>query len=310
MRHNKKGFFIFLLFILILVFPKTAFSGAANGLMLWFETLLPTLFPFLLITNLLILTGNLGLISSVAGGFLSWMFQVSYNGSFAVVTGFLCGYPVGAKTAADLVSSGYISKAEGQYLLSVCNNTSPMFIMNILIWQILGDKTLFFPTLIILFSSPVIVSFFTRKIYLNGKKHFTDLRPIRSSAADWSIKEVDACIMDSFETLIKIGGYIMLFSILLCLIQDTPFIPSFLLWFSPVLEITNGLVLLKAFRMPFYAYYPAVLALTSFGGFCAAAQTQCMVLKAGFSIRRYLVEKLAVAGTASLLGLLYSLLTV
>ncbi len=64
-------------------------------------------------------------------------------------------------------------------------------------------------------------------------------------------------------------------------------------------------MLLREMQLPLHILYPAVLGLTSFGGFCAAAQTQCMVQKAGFPLLPYLMQKLAAALTASLLGILY-----
>ena len=83
--------------------------------------------------------------------------------------------------------------------------------------------------------------------------------------------------------------------------MDIPGISALL----PLLEVTSGLNLLREMRLPLRLLYPAVLGLTSFGGFCAAAQTQCMVQKAGFPILPYLTQKLAAAVTASLLGSLY-----
>ena len=300
MNRNLKGIGIVLLFVIMLVSPKAVFTGASEGLLLWFQIILPTLFPFLLITNLLLATGNMHLISSAFGTVLTRIFHVSSNGSFAVVTGFLCGYPMGAKTAADLTVSGYISKKEGQYLLSFCNNSSPVFILNFVVWKTLGKDTLLVPTLIILMLSPVIVSFFTRKKY-----HFQNQKEVHCTKSSWSFQEIDDCIMDSFETLVKVGGYIILFSVLLSLSESLPvYIPA-LSALLPLLEVTNGLVLLREMQLPLKFLYPAILGLTSFGGFCAAAQTQCMVQKAGFPILPYIAQKLAAALTASLLGCLY-----
>lgn len=300
MNRNIKGIGIVLLFAIMLVSPKAVFTGASEGLLLWFQIILPTLFPFLLVTNLLLATGNMHLISSAFGTVLTRIFHVSSNGSFAVVTGFLCGYPMGAKTAADLSVSGYISKEEGQYLLSFCNNSSPVFILNFVVWKTLGNDALLIPTLVILMISPMIVSLFTRKKY-----RFENQKEVHCIKASWSFQEIDGCIMDSFETLVKVGGYIILFSVLLSLFESLPvYIPA-LPALLPLLEVTNGLVLLREMQLPLQFLYPAILGLASFGGFCAAAQTQCMVQKAGFPILPYIAQKLAAALTASLLGCLY-----
>ena len=110
--------------------------------------------------------------------------------------------------------------------------------------------------------------------------------------------------MDSFETLIKVGGYIILFSVILSLLQsiDTP---AWFVCLLSFLEITNGLEILKSLHLAKAICYPLMLGLTAFGGLCAIAQTQCMVQKAGFGILPYITQKLAAALTASLLGVLY-----
>ena len=305
MGRNLKGFGIVLLFLIMLVSPKAVFAGASEGLLLWFQIILPTLFPFLLVTNLLLVTGNMHLINAAFGTFLTHVFGVSPNGSFAVVTGFLCGYPMGAKTAADLTEAGYISPEEGRYLLSFCNNSSPVFILNYVVWKTLEQVALLLPTLVILMLSPVLVSFFTRNRFLHKQGTFCNLKQNGSAKNAWSFQDIDNCIMDSFETLVKVGGYIILFSVLLTLFESLPVDIPGISALLPLLEVTSGLNLLREMRLPLRLLYPAVLGLTSFGGFCAAAQTQCMVQKAGFPILPYLTQKLAAAVTASLLGFLY-----
>ena len=71
--------------------------------------------------------------------------------------------------------------------------------------------------------------------------------------------------------------------------------------------MTNGILLLKERIHNLFLCYPAVLALTSFGGLCAAAQTQCMLDGTGLPFLPYIIEKLAAALAASLLAILYLL---
>ena len=130
--------------------PRKVFSGAEDGLLLWFNTVFPTLFPFMLISGLMMAGGGLDVISAIFGKALGRIFAVSGSGAFAVLTGFLCGYPMGAKAAADLMRSGRITKSEGQYLLSFCNNTSPAFIINFVVWKTISQEVLLSTSLIIL----------------------------------------------------------------------------------------------------------------------------------------------------------------
>ena len=134
MRQYLSGMPVLVLFLAMLFSPKAVFDGAENGLLLWFQIVFPTLFPFMLVSGLMLSGGGLAVISRISGRLFSALFATSPNGSFAVIAGFLCGYPMGAKISADLVRSGKISYDEGAYLLSFCNNTSPIFIMNFIVW--------------------------------------------------------------------------------------------------------------------------------------------------------------------------------
>ena len=137
-EKNLAGIGVLICFAFMLLFPKDVFNGASKGLLLWFHTVFPTLFPFLIITNLLMSTNCIRLIARLFGPLLNKIFRVSPNGSFAIIAGFLCGYPMGAKISADLTHTKQISPQEGAYLLSFCNNTSPVFIFNFVVWKTLG----------------------------------------------------------------------------------------------------------------------------------------------------------------------------
>ena len=91
------------LFLAMLVSPDIVFTGAADGLLLWFNTIFPTLFPFMFITAILLKSGGLNIIANVLGKPLGKIFSVSAAGAFSVIAGFLCGYPMGAKVTADLI---------------------------------------------------------------------------------------------------------------------------------------------------------------------------------------------------------------
>ncbi len=297
MKQTLSAFLIIFFFLIILLFPSATLCGASKGLLLWFHTLLPTLLPFLILTNLLIYTNAISYLSRFTGQFFQKVFGVSSNGSFAVLTGFLCGYPVGAKVTADLVKTKRITLNEGKYLLSFCNNTSPAFITSFIVIQNLQEEDLLLQTLFILYLSPIICSFIFRRIYhLNP---FEDLH-LTENLFHFSFSYVDDCIMNAFETITKVGGYIILFSVLISLGELTPFSACL-----PILEITNGVPLILQNVSNFSAAYILILALTSFGGICAAFQTNSMLQETELSIGPYIIEKLITTMVTSLLALLF-----
>lgn len=305
MKQSFAGIGIVILFAFMLISPRAVFDGASEGLLLWFQIVIPTLFPFILITNVLLYTNSIHYISKACGKALCHIFKVSESGSFAIVTGFLCGYPMGAKVTADLIKSQYITENEGRYLLSFCNNTSPIFILNFIVLKTLKKEEFLLPSLGILLITPILLSFIFRRFYLHGQKQFPSLGKKAINTSGWDFRLGDTCIMDSFEAITKIGGYIILFSVLLTLVQSIPWeIPGFYL-ILPFLEVTNGIVLFGESSLPFHIQYPAILMLTSFGGICAIAQTKCMIQKTSLSIGPYVIEKLVTAVATSLIAILY-----
>ena len=306
MKHFPAGIFVTALFAAMLIFPQAVFSGAEEGLLLWFQIIFPTLFPFLVVTSLLLSSGGLNLITRLFGGLFRRIFRVTQNGAFAVLAGFLCGYPMGAKVTADLLRAEKISDREARYLLSFCNNTSPVFIINFIVWKTFGDERLMLPTLLILIGSPVLMSFIFRRIYLKGRHPFPEpSAALKGKKTRFDFSVLDSCMMNSFEAIVKVGGYIILFSVLLSLLEELSGQNSILIAAAPALEVTNGILLLSSSVSDPGLRYAAVLGLTSFGGLCSAAQTQCMLEGTGLSVIPYIIQKLTTAAAASLLSFIY-----
>lgn len=306
MKHFPAGIFVTALFAAMLIFPQAVFSGAEEGLLLWFQIIFPTLFPFLVVTSLLLSSGGLNLITRLFGGLFRRIFRVTQNGAFAVLAGFLCGYPMGAKVTADLLRAEKISDREARYLLSFCNNTSPVFIINFIVWKTFGDERLMLPTLLILIGSPVLMSFIFRRIYLKGRHPFPEpSAALKEKKTRFDFSVLDSCMMNSFEAIVKVGGYIILFSVLLSLLEELSGQNSILIAAAPALEVTNGILLLSSSVSDPGLRYAAVLGLTSFGGLCSAAQTKCMLERTGLSVIPYIIQKLTTAAAASLLSFIY-----
>ncbi|MFR3391350.1 MAG: nucleoside recognition domain-containing protein [[Clostridium] scindens] len=304
MKRYFTSLCVIALFVLMLLFPQPVFKGASSGLLLWFNVILPTLLPFMIVSNLLIGTRAIDAISKVFGPVMCRLFGVTRYGSFAIIAGFLCGYPMGGKVTADLVRKQYITWQEGQYLLSFTNNTSPMFIISYVVWQNLKDTSRTMPALLILILSPIPCGFLFRIYYRPGARiHSSEYPPLPKAAA---ASLMDSCIMNGFETITKVGGYIMLFSILIALLQKLPldhFLFSLLL--LPSLEMTNGIPLLCVSPLSADACFVLSLALTSFGGWCSVAQTRSMVQGARLPITPYIIEKLITTLVTSLLAYTY-----
>ena len=296
---------ILIFFLCMLSFPQTVFSGASYGLLLWFRHVLPTLLPYMVLINILIRTPALHWICHITSPFLCPLLGTSYYGTFAVLTGFLCGYPMGAKTASDLLDAQKISRSEASYLLSFCNNTSPAFILSYVVAQNMKERNLCIPFFLILTFTPLMLSFIFRLFYRlpESSCSFPQVTPGSFSNPSESISDsfLDRCILNAFESVTKVGGYMMMFSVLIQLLASVLPNTIFSLLLYSSLEISTGIRLL--FSSALYTTEKIILCafLTSFGGWCCIAQTYSMISSSQLPILPYITAKLVTALVTSLL---------
>ncbi|MDR3207315.1 MAG: sporulation protein [Oscillospiraceae bacterium] len=112
-----------------LVFPAQAAGGAREGIRLCMDVILPSLFPFFVLSTLLVEMGYAAYAGRRLEGVMRPVFRLNGACASAVALGFLGGYPVGAKTAIALYQKGLCSETEAERLLSFCNNSGPAFIL-------------------------------------------------------------------------------------------------------------------------------------------------------------------------------------
>lgn len=117
--------------ILSLLFsPLESTNAAKDGILLCMNIIIPSLFPFLVFSNVAIHCGLANQLGKYFEFFMKPIFNVNGASSIAFILGILSGYPVGAKTAIELYHNNYCSKTEAERLLAFCNNSGPAFIIS------------------------------------------------------------------------------------------------------------------------------------------------------------------------------------
>ena len=289
------------LFVLLFVlFPDISSKGAENGLLLWFNVIIPSLCPFMIISTMLIKLDVTSCISNMFYPMFHKVFKLSKNGCYPAITGMLSGYPLGAKTVADMYKTGAFSKSEAQYIISFCNNASPMFMLEYTGIKCLGLKQ---PAimLVIIYMSAFINAFFERNKMegaVNNKPGSGGLRkryPL--------IEALDESILSSAITLVKVGGYIILFSILTELLQNIVISSEIIkIAGAGILEITTGCKVHADTGLPLYIKCILASAFCAFGGLSSVAQTSSTLIGTGLSNRKYVFAKFRQSVIAALLA--------
>lgn len=292
----------------ILVYPTEALKAAREGLNLWLNVMIPTLLPFLICTGILVQTG---LISRLLAPFkMLWkiVFGISPAGAYAVLVGMLCGYPMGAKTASDLYENGQITKKEAEYLLTFVNQPSPVFVRTYLCQICLNDRVPFSKMMLILFASEWMTAQFFRFIIFRKKKYFGEETVTKKETPATSSSEafLDVSIMNGFETVTRLGGYILMFSILSACISHFWNMKNLIGYtLSGILELTTGLCRLQNANIHMQWKYLLTLFLTAFGGICITFQTRSLVTRK-LSMLPYITAKLLNGITTVLFALFFS----
>ena len=105
---------------------------AAEALALCGRSVVPALFPFLVLSSLLVSLGFGELVSPYLAGLMTPLFRLPGCASSALLLGLAGGYPIGAQTAARLYQEGSLPRGEAERLLAFCNNSNPVFLISVL----------------------------------------------------------------------------------------------------------------------------------------------------------------------------------
>lgn len=309
--------FAIVLILILFLFPASSLKGAENGVLLWFNVILPTLLPFIIASSLII---NLNLTSKIATifyPFLHALFHVSKNGCYPILIGLISGFPVGAKACGDLTRQQKITANEGQFLLTICNNASPMFIISFIAITTVKQANIRYSLLIIIIVSALLTGL-TYRILMNllhkDRLDFTvvetDYAATTTSLSNrpkrFTFEILDGAIMDGFDVVTKVGGYIILFSILSQVILDLSITDGFINYISiGLLEITNGINTIGAAGMGLGEKIVLIMTITAFGGMSSLAQTKSVIDNSGLSIKTYFIYKLINAAYVFVLTVLF-----
>ncbi len=123
----------------LVIKPQEAIAGAKDGLTLCFNVIVPSLFPFFVLSSLVVDLGLAAYLGRAMEGLMRPLFRVSGSCAAAVALGFIGGYPVGARTALQLYQQGLCSRTEAERLLAFCNNSGPAFILGVVGAGVFGD---------------------------------------------------------------------------------------------------------------------------------------------------------------------------
>lgn len=306
---------ILLLFIIgLMLFSNTNLMAAKKGLTLWANSIVPSLFPFFVATELLSKTNFVYFIGRFFNNIMYPFFNIPGEGSFALIMGLLSGYPVGAKIATNFRKNNICSKEECERLLSFTNNSGPLFIIGSVGISLFGNSTIGFLLLFTHLLASISVGFLFRFWKKNDSKNFISSssniknRTIKLSSLG---EIIGNSIKNSTNTILMIGGFVVLFSVILSILKTSnllniscyfmkPIFEFFRIpqsfysgFISGIIELTNGLNIICNIPEKNISINIIIASfLLGLGGISVLLQVWSCISKTDLSITPYILGKI------------------
>ena len=268
---------------------KTALEGAYAGIELCLKTVIPSLFPFFVLS--ILLTGALSGIDLPLLRPIGKLLKIPQGGESILISAFLGGYPAGAQSIQEAHSSGCLSRQDGERMLAFCNNAGPSFLFG-MAGRMFPEKWMAWA----LWGIHILSAILTAQMF-----------PARENTASSPKKgnvSISAALRSAIQIMAQVCGWVVLFRIVI------RFLSRWVLWLLPtpmqvavtgLLELSNGCWELSCIEN-ISVRFVLCSAMLAFGGVCVAMQTASAVRS--LSLRLYYRGKLLQTAFSIVLSLL------
>jgi sporulation integral membrane protein YlbJ len=318
-------------------YPKEAFDSAVMGLNLWWNVVFPALLPFFILSEILMGLGAVHFIGVLLEPLMRPLFNVPGVGAFALSMGLASGYPMDAVITCKFRKNKLCSAVEAERLLSFTNTADPLFMFGAVavgmfampeigaIIAIAHYLSSFLVGIIFRFYGrdrdqiPPIPSGRDKKnIIVRAFQALNAAR--REDNRDFSQLLGDA-VKSSMNTILLIGGFIMLFSVFLRIISVVGWTNYLSAFFASVLqligyhvslapalvsglfEIDLGAMVASQTDAPLIEKVAVTGAIIAWSGLSVHGQVASIVIESGIRMTPYMVGRFIHAILAGLISI-------
>ena len=304
----------------LMFWPQEAMEAAREGLKLCYNVILPSLFPFFVLSALVVDLGLAGYIGRALEGLMRPLFNVPGACASAFALGFVGGYPVGARTALSLYQKGLCTRTEAERLLAFCNNSGPAFILGVVGAGVFASSKVGLLLYLAHAAASVCVGLLFRFYKREGKRR--ERRASPTFEAERITVAFTGAIKNSFLSTLNICAFVVFFTVVIKLLFLSGLLPGLAgvlgallspLGFSTrwaerlltgLIELTSGVWTLTGDGST-----SGKLSMAAFLLGWAGLSVHCQVLSfiggSGLSVRTYIGGKLLHGGLSALfIGLL------
>lgn len=284
--------------LLILKNSQVAIDYMTRGMKLCVTTVIPSLFPFMVASELLVKSGAAGYASRLLRLPARKLFGINEEGISAFLLGILCGFPIGTRASVELYNMGKISKEELERLICFSNNPSSAFIISAVGASLFGSKAAGKALYLITILSAVSVGIFlniSKKLFGKSKEEKRKAVVSLSRSEKLGAFTFTEAISSSAMGMLNVSAFVIFFSAFIGTLgsfADALGISDFgrAVLFS-FFELTGGVSAVSALRPLHMALIMAAMAV-GWSGLSVHFQIMSICDGLKISFRRYFLSKL------------------
>ena len=304
MKTKLSQYSIFLLlsslFLLFFTDTRQSIKLTTSACSIWWNRMIPSLFPFMVISRCMIQTKTSFLLGKLFGIILKPIFRLSDQCIYIIVIGFLCGFPMGAIVINDSLEQNYITKDEANLLLTFCNNIGPAYVISFA--YILCPYYSITFIIFLMYAIPLCIGLFLRHTIYKNKILYSN-RPMSNNNTRLSLAaSLNLAITDSISAMLSLLGCMIIFTIIqLPLYNKNLTIPNTArVFLTGFLEISSGIQNIANYKNLYPYVYILLLPLC---GLCCLYQTSIISKNNSIKIHSYIIGKIVHSTICSIIFL-------
>lgn len=257
-------FMAFIMAIMMVSYPRASWEAGVRGLAIWWDVLFPSLFPFFVISELMLGFGIVHFLGKLLDPLMRPLFRIPGSGGFVAAMGFASGYPVSAKLATKLREQRLVSRVEGERLVSFTTSSDPIFLIGAVSIGFFGDPKLAGLLAAAHYGSALMVGLLMRFYGAKEGAHTTDttstskiaaqpaaVSPFSLSAALRAMHEarlqdgrslgelLRQAVASSLQLMTVVGGLVVFFSVILEVLTVSDVMNAFYAGVRALLPVTG-----------------------------------------------------------------------
>lgn len=286
-----KIFFAAISFIVLILFPQEIGDGVKSGLYLLGNSVIPALFPFMLLSTYISFSPCSRYLSLILERPAQWLFGINGTGLCAVVLGILGGYPIGAKTVAEFFEQRLLSQYDTKRLLSWCVNPSPAFVITAIGTFLLRNTSSGIIMYVSILLSSITIGIANKFMISHQKtsESKADIAPLNESNIFIS------SVTSGSKAMLSVCGWVLTFSAICAGIDCITYNKNLSLLIKSVSEVTNGCSVIADTGLPL----PVLCALLGFGGFAVIFQVAPYLQMCNYSLKIFICWRIVIASLSA-----------